>query len=127
MDYETEERGKKEKPRPREKEGPRAPRMPGTRVASRCAGCGRLLPALTEPLGQCSQCGFELHSCKQCTHFDPGSRYECTQPIPKRIAEKTARNDCSFFALRVIVEKDTSPDKRRPEDARQAFANLFKK
>ncbi len=107
--------------------GPRAPQMPGTRTASRCAGCGTALPALTEPLGQCLKCGFELHSCKQCSHFDPGSRYECTEAIPERISDKTARNDCTLFELRVTVEKDTTPDRMRPEDARRAFDNLFKK
>ncbi len=110
-----------------QKTGPRAPQMPGRRVASRCAGCGTVLPALAEPLGQCSKCGAELHSCKQCEHFDPSSRYECTEPIPERIANKAARNECTFFSLRVIVERETSPGAKRPDDARKAFENLFKK
>ena len=138
QDYTFEEPRKGEKKPERKKEGgprwkqvqatgPRAPQMPGTREVSRCAQCGTVLLALTEPLGQCLKCGFELHSCKQCSDFDPASRYECTEPIPERISDKTARNGCSFFALRVQVEKDTTPDKMRPEDARRAFDNLFKK
>ncbi len=145
QDYgdERPERGKRKPPPqkeggPRWKQvqatGPRAPQMPGTREVSRCAECGTILPVLAEaagsaggPLGQCLKCGFELHSCKQCTHFDPASRYECTQPIPERIPNKTALNQCTFFELRVMVEKDTTPDKLRPEDARRAFDNLFKK
>ncbi|MBI2956435.1 MAG: hypothetical protein HYY26_03885 [Acidobacteria bacterium] len=107
--------------------GPRAPQMPGTKAVSRCANCGAELALLLDELAQCPKCGFELHSCKQCTHFDPASRYECTEAIPERIADKGARNECSFFALRVRVEKDTSPGKARPASARQAFENLFKK
>ena len=72
--------------------------------------------------------GLELHSCKQCTYFDPSSRFECTQPIPERIPRKDQRNDCTFYSMRVMVEKETStPAAQRPNDARQAFENLFKK
>ncbi len=107
--------------------GPRAPQMPGTKVVSRCSNCGVELTVALDHVGQCSKCGFELHSCKQCTHFDPASRFECTEAIPKRIPNKTAHNDCTFFELRVRVEKDTSPGRARPTNARQAFENLFKK
>ena len=108
--------------------GPRAIQMPGTHAVSRCAQCGALLQNLAEPPGQCPKCGFELHSCRQCTYFDTSSRFECTQPIPERIARKDARNECTFYAMRVRVEKETStPSAARPESARQAFENLFKK
>ena len=97
-------------------------------MVSRCAQCGTLLQNLSEPLGQCPKCGFELHSCKQCEHFDPSSRFECNQPIPDRISSKDKRNDCSFYSIRVAIEKETSMKVRaRPNDARQAFENLFKK
>ena len=108
--------------------GPRPIQMPGTRTVSRCSQCGTLLQALNEPVGQCPKCGFELHSCKQCSYFDPSSRFECTQPIPERIARKDQRNECQFYSTRVMVEKETStPAALRPMDARQAFDNLFKK
>ena len=108
--------------------GPRPIQMPGRRNVSRCSQCGTLLQVLSEPLGQCLKCGFELHSCKQCTYFDPSSRFECTQPIPERIARKDQRNECTFYSIRVMVEKETStPAALRPNDARQAFDNLFKK
>lgn len=126
--YEHEKREKKQAP-PKKGEGlgPRAPQMPGTRRVSRCAQCGTVLPVALDLFGQCPQCGFELHSCKQCAHFDTASRYECTQPIPERIAQKDARNDCQYFALRTVVEREASPGGVRPEDARRAFENLFKK
>ena len=107
--------------------GPRPLNMPGTRAVSRCAQCGALLQAFTEPVGQCPKCGFELHSCKQCEHFDPSSRFECNQPIPVRISPKDKRNDCTFYSMRVMIEKETSSRRQRPTDARQAFENLFKK
>ncbi len=121
---------KLEKPPPKKDNtfGPRPINMPGTRTVSRCAECGALLQNLAEPLGQCPKCGFHLHACKQCEHFDPSSRFECNQPIPKRISPKDKRNDCSFYSMRVMIEKETSSKPaQRPNDARQAFENLFKK
>ncbi len=104
--------------------GPRPVNMPGTRAVSRCAQCGTVLQGAAE---KCPKCGFELHSCKQCTYFDPGSRFECMQPVKERIAKKDARNDCSLYEIRVTREKETStPASLRPNDARAAFENLFK-
>ena len=108
--------------------GPRPLQMPGTRTVSRCAQCGTVLQGVTSSSGQCPKCGFELHSCKQCSYFDPSSRFECMQPIPERIPRKDVRNECTFYEIRVTMEKETStPASSRPVDARQAFENLFKK
>ena len=107
--------------------GPKPVNMPGTRAVSRCAQCGTVLQEIP-PTGLCPKCGFELHSCKQCMYFDPGSRFECMQPVTERIAKKDARNECTFYEIRVTREKETStPVSQRPTSARQAFDNLFKK
>lgn len=134
---------KKEKPsepRPRQDLlGPRTPRMVGTVMRARCANCGAVLLPGFDPNGQCPRCHFELHCCKQCVHFDTAAQFECTQPIPERIAKKDAKNDCTFFEFRMTVEKDTSPvgysssqapahvSPGNPNDARKAFEDLFKK
>src|SRR5262249_57012550 len=98
--------------------------------------CGTLIPAGTDAFGTCAKCGAALHACKQCAHFDPGRPNECTETIPERIANKVSRNECALFALRVVVERDTSatpsgsaapPPPMRPDDARRAFDSLFKK
>ena len=126
-------------PRPKQEMlGPRTPRMVGTVTRARCSSCGAVLAPNVDPNGDCPRCHFELHSCKQCVHFDTGKQFECTQPIPERIAKKDAKNNCTFYELRVTVEKDTSPvtyaksapvasTAARPNDARQAFEDLFKK
>ena len=130
----------KGEPRPKqEMMGPRTPRMVGTVMRARCSSCGAVLTPGFDPTGQCPRCHAEMHSCKQCVHFDTGRQFECTQPIPERIAKKDAKNDCTFFELRMTVEKDTSPVNYaaatptaapaagRPNDARKAFEDLFKK
>ena len=123
---------KQQKPaldRPAKKDtfGPRPVQMPGTHNVSRCAQCGTLLTAISEPLGQCPKCGFELHSCKQCANFDPSQRFECSQPVPERIPRKDVRNDCRFYSISVRVEKQTSTGPAaRPNSARKAFDDLLK-
>jgi predicted RNA-binding Zn-ribbon protein involved in translation (DUF1610 family) len=107
--------------------GPRPVNMPGTRAVSRCAQCGTVLQGASAA-GKCPKCGFDLHSCKQCTFFDPGSRFECMKPVMERLAKKDVRNECELFEMRVTHEKETStPASLRPNDARAAFENLFKK
>ena len=120
--------GQRQGPKP-ERIGPKTPMLPGSHFVSRCGGCGTILPAEVDPLGKCPRCGFELHSCKQCAYFDTSARWECTQPIPARIPRKDAKNDCTFYALRTTVEKQTSPEamSSRPDDPRKAFENLFRK
>ena len=123
---------------PMSHERPRSPVMPGRRGLSRCAGCGQVLPPDVDPQGQCLKCHFELHSCKQCVNFDTGQRFECVKPIQARIGKKDAHNECTFYEMRVTVEKETSSagvamakgpaNSARPSSsARQAFENLFKK
>jgi hypothetical protein len=136
------ERGERpEQPRPKQELlGPRTPRMVGTVMRARCANCGAVLAPGFDPKGQCPRCHAEIHCCKQCVHFDTGKQFECTQPITERITKKDAKNNCSFFELRMTVEKDTSPvnyaanpapaatsNPARPNDARKAFEDLFKK
>jgi hypothetical protein len=106
-----------------------APRgeMLAKHTVSRCAACGAVLPVATSTLEQCPHCRAAIHACRQCTHFDTGRRFECTQPIVERVADKSARNDCTAFALRVTVERNASPDSTRPGDIRRGFDDLFKK
>ena len=114
--------------RPREETfGPRPIQMPGSRSVSRCAMCGSILQEQAEGIGQCTKCRAELHSCRQCNSFDPGARFECSQPVNGRVENKTARNDCRFFSLRIKLEKETTTSPAKISDARAAFDRLFKK
>ena len=106
---------------------PRRVEMLAQRNVSRCGACGELLPIATASLEQCPSCRATIHACRQCAHFDTSQRFQCTQPIPERIEDKAARNDCGSFTLRVSIERNASPDSTRPADIRRAFDNLFKK
>jgi hypothetical protein len=117
-----------EKPARKDTFGPRPLQMPAKRTVSRCSQCGTILPSLGEMPETCPKCKFELHSCKQCMYFDPSSRFECMQPISERVPRKDVKNNCTFYAIRVTTEKETTtPVSAKPSDARAAFDNLFKK
>ena len=106
-------------------EGPRSPRMMAFGESVKCTACGAKAPAHISFESTCPSCNADLHTCRQCTYFDPGARFECRKSIPTRIVNKHARNTCELFAPRTVVERETSSG--APTDARQAFAKLFKK
>ena len=85
-----------------------------------------MLPITADSLARCPQCQAELHACRQCAHFEPARRFECTQEIPERIADKRAPNECALFSMLVTVERDTSAGSVRPQDVRRGFGSLFK-
>jgi hypothetical protein len=122
--------------------GPRLPRMVETVTASRCYNCATPLPPGMDFSGNCPKCSVALHCCKQCSYFEPSTRFQCIKPIPERIAYKDKANECTFFRARVTVARDSAPaaSSGRPpgggadiaapksaNDARIAFDNLFKK
>jgi hypothetical protein len=144
------ERGEREREKPREKpkggprgsrarEAPRAMKMPGFQEVLRCALCGTIVPPPIDIQheSQCAKCRADLHSCKNCRHFDTSAQFECTQPIPERITKKDLRNKCEFFMARTSIERETrdsggganggTSTVTKPSDARSAFDNLFKK
>ncbi len=141
--YRGEDRPKPQGPRPPvDVTGPRLPRLVQHVAASRCFNCSTTLPQGIDFSTNCPKCNAELHCCKQCTHFEPSTRFQCLKPIPVRIAVKDKANQCTLFSPRVTVARDGTaagtaavqastpagpPAPRNPEDARNAFDRLFKK
>jgi len=112
--------------RPRDNnEGPRSPKMMAFGETVKCASCGAKAPSNIIHETSCTNCRAELHTCRQCNYFDPSARFECSKPITLKIVNKNARNKCELFAPRTVVERQTSSG--APNDARAAFAKLFKK
>jgi hypothetical protein len=104
-------------------DGPKSFNMPGYRQVTRCATCGNVMTAEVTLLSQCSKCGADLHACAQCASFDPGSRFECMQPVTTRYTPKNVRNECTLYAARTTVERETTTP--RTDSARKAFDDLF--
>jgi hypothetical protein len=116
-------------------DGPRSPRMPGYQEVMRCSMCGHIIHTSSEITAdsQCPKCEVDLRCCKQCSHFDTGAQFECTQPIKARVMAKDKLNDCSYFEPRTSVERETKTpvsvseaNPSSPKDARSAFDDLFR-
>jgi hypothetical protein len=126
--------------------GPRLPRLVQAVTAARCFNCTTPLPTGSDFPAECPKCRAALHCCKQCSFFEPSTRFQCLKPIPVRIAVKDQANDCDLFQPRVTVARDSvqapvvvsgfggpasggvqTPEPRNPSDARAAFDNLFRK
>ena len=127
--YQEDDRGREQRPKQQppkpDREGPRSPRMMAYGEKVKCAACGAVVPTTVSFDSTCPKCKADLHTCRACVSFDPGSRFECRKALTARIVNKGGRNECELFAARTVIERETSSGK--PTDARQAFANLFKK
>jgi hypothetical protein len=105
-------------------DGPRNINMPGYREVVRCAQCGTVVTADFGLDARCLRCASDLHTCSQCTSFDPGSRFECMDTqVTARITPKNTRNTCTFYTPRTTVERETTTPK--VDSARKAFDDLF--
>ena len=112
--------------KPADREGPRSPKMMAFGESVKCSSCGAKVATAISGDSSCPNCKAELHTCRQCTYFDPSARFECSsKSITARIVNKNARNTCELFAPRTVIERQTSSG--APTDARAAFAKLFKK
>jgi hypothetical protein len=107
-------------------DGPKNVNMPGFRQVVRCSQCGNVVGAEIEieEGTRCARCGTDLRTCAQCQSFDPGSRFECMQPITARVSPKNTRNTCPLYSPRTTVERETTTPK--VDSARKAFDDLFK-
>jgi hypothetical protein len=113
--------------------GPKTPNLMAAHEVHRCARCGHLLALQVNPASTCARCGGELHSCVQCVSFDTSARWECAQALTARVTPKDGRNNCTLFAPRTTVERQTgagavaaAPEGVGQSSARRAFDDLFK-
>jgi len=112
---------------PRIPRDPRTPNMPGFKDVFRCARCGHVESTEVGSMSTCGKCGVPLHACIHCSSFDSGARFECREQIPARVSPKDARNECTLFAPRVNVERETgSTPASTTSSAKKAFDDLFK-
>jgi hypothetical protein len=143
------ERPKPQGPRPPlDVTGPRLPRMVQSVTAARCFNCSTTLLPDIDFKGKCPKCGAALHCCKQCSYFEPSTRFQCLKPVPVRIVAKDQANECTLFKPRFTVAREAvhppssggygysngssapAPNVAAPRnssDARAAFDSLFKK
>ncbi len=75
---------------------------------------------------RCTACGSDLHTCTNCTHFDPGAPAQCRQPQVPLVPKKSKANECSLFEPRERQEFAAEKPAPAAKDPRAAFDALFK-
>ena len=49
---------------------------------------------------ECRPCRAQLHSCRQCQHYNPRLRVDCDEPRAESHSEREKANFCDWFKLR---------------------------
>ena len=92
-----------------------------------CWSCGTDLPyppfSMVPREEECARCRKDLHSCRNCRHYDPALSNKCREPEAEWVTDREVANFCELFQLAA-----TSPG-RRPQDgsreARRKLDDLF--
>ncbi|HYE73748.1 MAG TPA: hypothetical protein VEF04_10465 [Blastocatellia bacterium] len=94
-----------------------------------CHNCGREIKLIgkVSRKDECTYCGSDLHSCKNCRFFDSSKNNQCSETQAEYVREKTKGNFCEFFEPNTSVPLTSRSARPSGGDARKAFDNLFKK
>ncbi len=90
-----------------------------------CFSCKKPL-TLSDRIGRRETCPFcyaDLHSCRNCTFYDPKAYNECREPSAERVVEKDKSNFCDFFQIADSASQASDP----AQDAKKKLEGLFKK
>ncbi len=67
-----------------------------------CSACNAEVPlAAGERIGfrdECSRCGADIHTCKNCVHHDPSAYNECREPNSERVSDRERGNRCDYVS-----------------------------
>ncbi|HSL83546.1 MAG TPA: hypothetical protein VLF66_12295 [Thermoanaerobaculia bacterium] len=96
----------------------------------RCSACGGKVEILgdLELDAKCPHCQADLHTCTNCTSFDPSAAWECRKhaQIPRKVTKKAKANECPEFTPKVAKEFATEGEGGATVgDAKKAFDALF--
>jgi hypothetical protein len=92
-----------------------------------CHRCGKELNGVdrAERSATCAHCGSYLHSCLNCSFYDPSAHNQCREPQSEYVSDREKANFCDFFTFR-----ESKPNGKMEEEAtkaRKAWEELFKK
>lgn len=77
----------------------------------------------------CPKCGADLHWCKGCKFYSPGSHFDCRESVEDLVKEKDRANFCEHFMAgkNSVSANEINSEKKANEKraARSAFDALF--
>lgn len=71
----------------------------------------------------CSDCGADLHCCRNCRFYDQGSHYDCHETVDEEVRDKERANFCDWFSPNAI--SGTHGGAEASLAAKNAFNSLF--
>lgn len=72
---------------------------------------------------ECPLCSAQLHVCKGCKFYAPGSHFDCRETVDDVVTDKERSNFCDYFSVAENPSSGTNSDKAAA--ARDAFNALF--
>lgn len=92
-----------------------------------CYKCGKELGSegVVGRRDTCPFCGSDLHVCRNCRFYDPGSYNDCREPQAERVVEKDRSNFCDYFEFSGSASGDTA--QQGELDPKGKLEDLFKK
>lgn len=90
-----------------------------------CWKCGTVLDE-NEPVSrsaECPVCHADVHSCRNCLYYEPGSHYDCHETVDSLVSDKERSNFCEHFKLNRSASSSDSAQKQAA--AKKAFDSLF--
>ncbi|MEK7357411.1 MAG: hypothetical protein AAB250_13245 [Bdellovibrionota bacterium] len=94
-------------------------------VTLKCFNCGTEMTFSSTPgrRDECPKCGADVHSCRNCQHYDRTAYNECREPAADRVQEKDRANFCDYYTPGTAG----GPGTDKAKDLRAAADALFKK
>lgn len=97
-----------------------------TMVCWKCSAATEVKPG--ERIGtrdECTRCGADLHSCRNCQFYDRSKSNQCSEPQAEWVRDKEAANYCDYFqpssrAANRVAEPSSA------QDAKKKFDSLFR-
>lgn len=75
---------------------------------------------------ECPECHSDLHSCRNCLFYEPGSYHDCHESAEELVADKEKANFCDTFRIkREWTSGAAGSASKKAEDAKKAFESLF--
>lgn len=70
---------------------------------------------------------MELHSCKNCIYYAPGSHFDCHETVDELVIDKEEANFCDSFKVKRSFSGGTPSAPDKVAAAKKAFDSLFGK
>jgi len=82
---------------------------------------------------ECPECRTDLHSCRNCLNYEPGSYHDCHESAEELVVDKEKSNFCDTFRIKrkwgggsgAFGSEAFSSASKKAEDAKKAFESLF--